>query len=861
MQSGRSLEGAWTTQLSGGVPPTETWMNNPQFAIHPTVNGATYHIEVRQHQPVSGKLLRFALWVMKADDQTGRKAEFKGMVDQTTLSASEKRSLEVNLPLRDNGLPYIAFCAPQDAGAEGTFTITVVSVEDTDVRLEALQEEAGPGARPPPASAAAQALTLNRGGAPQPLGAFNQSPGDQPPGPLPGESTSLGSVSPDNQPIIQNLGEGLSKKLQEEAEQKIANALAASQAASDSKFEDTAFPPTDASLGAPASSLGVVSWKRLEPLGPKGRGDGSLFSRAEGVGLQMGSLRNEWLVGSLNVVATNVEVAERIFVDSSHAEHGFYVVRLWLPDDDDWWVDVIDDRLPCDADGKPAFGRGVKPGALWASLVEKAAAKRYGNYTMMATSTEEGDADGQMPGERTLRGLELVTGGKARELHFPSATAAEEELEAPWDELRECLNTNQVVCARCESSDLRAAEATKMGIVTNKTYAVIVAGEMMSAGRLMRMRGFGGDPEWSGKWSDGDKAWTNMLRQQLAYSKDADDGTFWISYADFAKHFSTAFAVRPPDDRWTMFKVKSRWMDQTAGGGPSHISWRENYQWRLEVPREIELTFQLSLPDPLLAPSSVPPMGLVVVRSNPGEDARRRRLRMKGRSEVVFEVEPRLTRRLQVSTRLPATAPGTSYVVVPYLMNPGAESNFTLTILVDDVNDDGVPDIKFEPILPNPPNKEDWFFKRATGTYARAAATPNQKGFGSNAHTSFKLTKAGGGEARVYVCLETIGAKTDMRTVEGLQTSPQFPTIGLVLLPSAGSNVADRLPSNAVEAGPANTDGLWIEATLPANGETHVLVPYLGPGQPSSQLTYAVTIYSEVPLGDSDGLGMLWPSD
>ena len=42
---------------------------------------------------------------------------------------------------------------------------------------------------------------------------------------------------------------------------------------------------------------------------------------------------------------------------------------------------------------------------------------------------------------------------------------------------------------------------------------------MGAAGRLMRLRGFAGDPEWTGKWSDNDKAWTNMLRQQLAYSK------------------------------------------------------------------------------------------------------------------------------------------------------------------------------------------------------------------------------------------------------------------------------------------------------------------------------------------------------
>eukprot|EP00965_Chrysotila_dentata_P227397 6195990-Pleurochrysis_carterae.AAC.2 len=33
---------------------------------------------------------------------------------------------------------------------------------------------------------------------------------------------------------------------------------------------------------------------------------------------------------------------------------------------------------------------------------------------------------------------------------------------------------------------------------------------------MMRMRGFTTDPEWRGKWSDGDAAWTSRLRQASA---------------------------------------------------------------------------------------------------------------------------------------------------------------------------------------------------------------------------------------------------------------------------------------------------------------------------------------------------------
>jgi len=43
---------------------------------------------------------------------------------------------------------------------------------------------------------------------------------------------------------------------------------------------------------------------------------------------------------------------------------------------------------------------------------------------------------------------------------------------------------------------------------------------MMGAGKMLRLRGFMADPEWRGKWADNDAAWTNQLRQLLAYKKD-----------------------------------------------------------------------------------------------------------------------------------------------------------------------------------------------------------------------------------------------------------------------------------------------------------------------------------------------------
>ena len=52
--------------------------------------------------------------------------------------------------------------------------------------------------------------------------------------------------------------------------------------------------------------------------------------------------------------------------------NGFYVVRFYVDDpasDDDWRVILVDDRLPCGADGLPCFGKCPSPCVLCSFIV------------------------------------------------------------------------------------------------------------------------------------------------------------------------------------------------------------------------------------------------------------------------------------------------------------------------------------------------------------------------------------------------------------------------------------------------------------------------------------------------------------
>ena len=59
---------------------------------------------------------------------------------------------------------------------------------------------------------------------------------------------------------------------------------------------------------------------------------------------------------------------------------------------------LVDDRVPCDANGKPAFARNADERVYWVMILEKAYAKFAGSYSQMAGGT-------------VTQGLEDITGG------------------------------------------------------------------------------------------------------------------------------------------------------------------------------------------------------------------------------------------------------------------------------------------------------------------------------------------------------------------------------------------------------------------------------------------------------------------
>ena len=94
-----------------------------------------------------------------------------------------------------------------------------------------------------------------------------------------------------------------------------------------------------------------------------------------------GKLGDCWLVAAASAVATNPERIKKIFLTQNLNSAGVYAVRLYLlgvP------VTVSVDEQLLFKDNRLIYAEPGLDGSLWFPILEKAAAKMYGNYEMLS---------------------------------------------------------------------------------------------------------------------------------------------------------------------------------------------------------------------------------------------------------------------------------------------------------------------------------------------------------------------------------------------------------------------------------------------------------------------------------------------
>ncbi|XP_022729421.1 calpain-type cysteine protease DEK1 isoform X1 [Durio zibethinus] len=337
-------------------------------------------------------------------------------------------------------------------------------------------------------------------------------------------------------------------------------------------FTDNEFPPNDQSLfidpSNPSSKLQVVSeWMRPTEI-VKGHLDSRpcLFSgTANPSDVCQGRLGDCWFLSAVAVL-TEVSRISEVIITPEYSEEGIYTVRFCIQGE--WVPVVVDDWIPCESPGKPAFATSRKGNELWVSILEKAYAKLHGSYEALE-------------GGLVQDALVDLTGGAGEEIDMRSPQAQIDLASGRlWSQLLRFKQEGFLLGAGSPSgSDVHVSSS---GIVQGHAYSLLQVKEV-DGHKLVQIRNpWANEVEWNGPWSDSSLEWTDRMRHKLKHVPQSKDGIFWMSWQDFQIHFRSIYVCRvyPPEMRYS---VHGQWRGYSAGGCQDYNSWHQNPQFRLRA--------------------------------------------------------------------------------------------------------------------------------------------------------------------------------------------------------------------------------------------------------------------------------------
>ena len=421
-----------------------------------------------------------------------------------------------------------------------------------------------------------------------------------------------------------------------------------------------------------------------------------------------------WLLSAVAVVAQSSERLRHVFAYAAVEEPRSGSLTLQLHVRGRWRRVLIDDRLPCAADGSLLYAHSLDGNEMWVALLEKALAKVYGSYEALIS----GFADGAM---RDLTGgLPQRTRFTAVDTSTASSGASDGDgngNDRLWDALSQwadegspvgCAFSTAGVDPRYVDVDAQRRDMSHQGLLFAHAYGLerlaSVAGR-----RLVRLRNPWGRGEWRGAWSDESSEWTAELLAQLDY-RFADDGAFWMELSDFRRMFNTLYTARllGPATRlrgrtgatdasadatqsaagvWHRQCIEGEWTIVNAAGSPRHPRWRDNPCVLITLSVDAAISALLSQPDPRAAKVAIAPPAADAVNATAASIgfflARRELISRKGgvkASAMALRGLPLRAERDVGSDGGEALLAAGQYVLVPFTADPNVFQTFRVEI-------------------------------------------------------------------------------------------------------------------------------------------------------------------------------------
>ncbi|KAE9601229.1 hypothetical protein Lal_00023944 [Lupinus albus] len=339
------------------------------------------------------------------------------------------------------------------------------------------------------------------------------------------------------------------------------------------QFTDQEFPPNDQSLFVdpenPPAKLQVVSeWLRSGEIVRQNHLDchPCLFSGAPNPSdVCQGRLGDCWFLSAVAVLTEFSRISE-VIITPGYNEEGIYTIRFCVQGE--WIPVVVDDWIPCELPGKPAFATSKKAYELWVSILEKAYAKLHGSYEALE-------------GGLVQDALVDLTGGAGEEIDMRSGEAQIDLASGRlWSQLLRFKQEGFLLGAGSPSgSDVHISSS---GIVQGHAYSILQVREV-DGHKLVQIRNpWANEVEWNGPWSDSSPEWTDRIKHKLKHVQQSMEGIFWMSWQDFQIHFRSIYICRiyPPEMRYS---VHGQWRGYSAGGCQDYDTWNQNPQFRLRA--------------------------------------------------------------------------------------------------------------------------------------------------------------------------------------------------------------------------------------------------------------------------------------
>ncbi|XP_076017094.1 calpain-2 catalytic subunit-like [Genypterus blacodes] len=342
-------------------------------------------------------------------------------------------------------------------------------------------------------------------------------------------------------------------------------------------FIDLKFRPDRDSIGEGVLSLtdlDRVQWLRPGEIAPNPSLIVDGISRFD---FGQGRIGNCWFHAAVGSLAFQNNILKQVIPPGQifNEEYcGLFHFRFWRFG---IWVDVvIDDILPT-IDGRLIFVHSTTQNEFWPALLEKAYAKVCGSYADMIAGT---------PAEALMD----FTGGVY--IYVDLKDPPPNLWKLIW---RACQSKSLMGCVtpQGETSENKVAAN---GLVKGHAYTVTGVKQVMSQKKvesLIRLWNPWGEGEWKGDWSDRSPLWNTVRPQDREEClKVADNGEFWMTIADFCKHFthldiccqSPSFMDGSQALDWKASVYEGRWVaGATAGGNKRHDSFWINPQFRIKI--------------------------------------------------------------------------------------------------------------------------------------------------------------------------------------------------------------------------------------------------------------------------------------